>query len=96
MTREQLIKAIDENEDVWSCPEYYCDMPEKEGNTGECCLRCAEKQLKVYEDKIRVEVIDEFKQGFYEFAHYEPWSMKFEVYQEDLLHFIEQLKEQNI
>ena len=45
-------------------------------------------------EKGRAEAIDEFKQGFYEFAHYEPWSMKFEIYQEELLHFIENLKEQ--
>lgn len=55
MTREQLIKAIYDNDDAWSCPEYACDMPEKEGNTGECCWDCAEKQLKAYEDKIREE-----------------------------------------
>ena len=60
MTREQLIKAIYDNEDAWSCPEHTCDMPEKEGNTGECCLKCAEKQLKAYEDKIRADAFDEF------------------------------------
>lgn len=52
MTREELIKAIYDNEDTSNCPEYSCDMPEKEGNTGECCLKCAEKQLKAYEDRI--------------------------------------------
>lgn len=60
MTREELIKAIYDNDDAWSCPEHTCDMPEKEGNTGECCWDCAEKQLKAYEDKIRADVIDEF------------------------------------
>lgn len=60
MTREQLIKAIDENEDAWSCPEYACNMPEEEGNTGECCRMCAEKQLKAYEDRIKEEASRDF------------------------------------
>lgn len=59
MTRKELINAINSNEDAWSCPEYYCDMPELEGNAGECCLKCAEKQLKDYEDEIRAAAIDE-------------------------------------
>lgn len=58
MTREQLIKAIYDNDDAWSCPEYSCDMPEKEGNTGKCCWDCAEKQLKAYEGEIRADVIE--------------------------------------
>lgn len=66
MTREELIKAIYDNEDTLSCPEYACDMPEKEGNTGKCCLRCAEKQLKAYEDKIKAEVIDEVTEKYFD------------------------------
>lgn len=65
MTRKELIKAIDENEDAWSCPEYSCDMPEKEGNSGKCCLKCAEKQLKAYEDKIRAKVLKEVEKAMY-------------------------------
>lgn len=45
-------------------------------------------------EKGRQDAIDEFKKGFYNFTHYEPCSMKFEVYQEDLLHFIENLKDE--
>lgn len=58
--RDNIIKAIFDNENNWSCPEYRCDMPEKEGNTGECCLKCAEKILKEYENKIKTDVIDEY------------------------------------
>lgn len=60
MTRKQLIKAINDNEEEWSCPEYSCNMPDEEGNTGECCWKCAEKQLKKYEDKIRADAIDDY------------------------------------
>lgn len=77
MTREQLIKTIDENEDAWSCPEYACDMPEKEGNTGECCLKCAEKQLKAYEDKIRAEAIEPIMCGIDDFRTLERKMCKY-------------------
>lgn len=55
MTREELIKAINDNEERWSCPSYNCDKPEEEGNSGECCLKCAEQQLAEYEKAIRAE-----------------------------------------
>lgn len=60
MTRNELIKAIYDSKDDWSCPDHPCDLPEEEGNVGECCLRCAEKQLAEYEAKIRAEAIIEF------------------------------------
>lgn len=52
MTRDELIEIIFNDKSNNSCPEYSCDMPEEEGNTGECCRRCAEKQLAEYEGKI--------------------------------------------
>lgn len=62
MTRENLIQAIYDNEDAWSCIEHNgCDKPEEEGNTGDCCWACAEKQLQHYEKRKREEVIDECK-----------------------------------
>lgn len=57
MTRDELIKAINDNDERWSCPEYSCDKPEEEGNTGECCLKCAESQLDQYEQEIRKEAV---------------------------------------
>lgn len=58
MTRGQLIRAIYDNEDVWSCPYYSCDIPEKQCNTAECCWDCAEKLLKAYEVEIQIDAID--------------------------------------
>lgn len=52
MTREQLIKSIYDNDELWSCPGHPCDLPEEEGNTGECCMKCAEKQLWEYEQRL--------------------------------------------
>lgn len=54
MTRKDLIEIISNDTSCFSCPEYSCDMPEEEGNTGECCRRCAEKQLAEYEGNILV------------------------------------------
>jgi len=59
MTRDNLIQAINDNCDAWSCPTYNCDLPEEEGNSGACCLKCAERQLAEYEEKIRADAIDE-------------------------------------
>lgn len=61
MTRKELIKAIYDVDDGWSCPDNPCDLPEEEGNTGECCWKCAEKQLAKYEAKVRADVIKEYK-----------------------------------
>lgn len=55
MTRDELIEIIYNDKSNHSCPEYSCDMPEEEGNTGACCLRCAERQLAKYEEDIRAD-----------------------------------------
>lgn len=55
MTRDELIEIISNDTSCFSCPDYHCDMPEEEGNTGECCRRCAEKQLAEYEEYIRAD-----------------------------------------
>ena len=60
MTRKELIKAIYDSTDMWACPDHPCDFPEEEGNTGECCWKCAEKQLAEHEAKIRANVIKEY------------------------------------
>lgn len=62
MTRDELIEIIDESGKAWSCPEKGCDKPEKEGNTGECCCKCAEEQLARYENKIINEAIKNKKE----------------------------------
>lgn len=53
MTRENLIEAISECDKGWSCPSPStgCDLPEYEGNTGDCCRKCAERLLDEYENK---------------------------------------------
>lgn len=55
MTRDELIWIIFNDTSRYSCPEYSCNMPEEEGNTGECCRRCAERQIAKYEEDIRVD-----------------------------------------
>lgn len=59
MTREELIKAINDNEEKWSCPIAHCEIPEKEGNTGACCIKCAEEQLKAYEATVHLQGFEE-------------------------------------
>lgn len=55
MTRDELIKAIYDSEERWSCPSNNCDKSEEELNCGEGCLKCAEQQLAEYEKAIRAE-----------------------------------------
>lgn len=82
MTRDELIKAIYDSDEAWSCLDCPCDLPEEEGNTGDCCLKCAEKQLAQYEAKVRAETIefisdkliypllDEYDRGLWEHIDY--------------------------
>lgn len=68
MTRENLLQAIYDNEDDWSC-QYTCPHTMEEENPQDVCMKCAEKQLKDYEDKIRAEVEQEtyeraYKEGY--------------------------------
>ena len=58
MNRGQLIRAIYDNEDAWSCPEHNCNKPFEE-DCAECCWECADRLLKAYEDEIRADTIDE-------------------------------------
>lgn len=60
MTRENLLQAIYDNEDDWSC-QYTCPHTMEEENPQDVCMKCAEKQLKEYEDKIRADAIDDCK-----------------------------------
>lgn len=68
MTRNELIMAIYDNEDAWSCPEYNCDKPEGEGNTGKCCWECAERSLAKYDAKVRADAEKEYN------AQLEKWE----------------------
>ena len=56
MTRNELVKVIFDSS---YCPNSPCGLPEAEGNTGECCLKCANDVLKEYEQTIRNKAIDE-------------------------------------
>lgn len=58
MTRKNLIGAIYDNEEEWSCA-YTCPHTMEEENPEEVCWRCAEKQLAEYEQQIRAEVFKE-------------------------------------
>lgn len=60
MTRKNLIGAIYDNEEEWSCA-YTCPHTMEEENPKEVCWRCAEKQLAEYEQQIRADVICEIK-----------------------------------
>lgn len=61
MTREQLIKAIYENDDAWSCSgnsQGECIAKEKDSNAGLMdCYECAKRQIAEYEQKIKEEAI---------------------------------------
>lgn len=59
MTRDNLIQAIYDNGDTWSCPSYNCDFPEIEGNESAFCIMCADRQLAEYEAKIRADAMEE-------------------------------------
>lgn len=58
MTREEKLKMTDrekvlyciENDVDVSCGKDTCRFPEQEGNTGDCCIVCAEQLLKRVED----------------------------------------------
>lgn len=63
MTREELVKAIYDNGDMWSCPNN-CGYG---GNPLEIneCMKCSEHQLTAYENSIREDerkkVLENFK-----------------------------------
>lgn len=56
MTRENLIQAIYENKDEWSCA-YSCQYTMEEENPRDVCMKCAERLLTEYEQKIRAEAL---------------------------------------
>lgn len=57
--KEIILKCLDENTDV-TCRHKPCDLPEKEGNTGECCHKCSLEILKEYEKEIKNKILDDF------------------------------------
>ncbi|MBQ0074524.1 MAG: hypothetical protein KBT34_10045 [Prevotella sp.] len=61
ITRYNLIQAIYDNVDTWSCQSPCPHRMEEE--KPECmCYTCAEQKLKEYENSIRRQMIDEFAQ----------------------------------
>lgn len=53
MTREQLIQAIYDNDDMWSCPNHSCGNAEHDN-----CMECAERQLAEYEHKVGADALN--------------------------------------
>lgn len=64
MTREELIRVIENSEEKVTCPKVYChEFSWIYGSfKTDGCFKCAEKQLSEYEKQIRDEVIDELTQ----------------------------------
>ena len=60
MTRENLIQAIYDNTDSWSCKSP-CPHTMGEENPQNVCWNCSEKLLSEYEQQIRAEAIEEVK-----------------------------------
>lgn len=56
--REIILHCLKENTDV-TCRKSPCDKPEQEGNTGECCDKCALGILEEYEREVRSKAIDD-------------------------------------
>lgn len=56
---------------------------------------CTDYVENEFVKKIRADAIDEFESLLYQFGRYESFSMKFEIYHDDLKRLIVQLKEQN-
>lgn len=60
MTRENLIKAIYDNDERWSCSEPdSCSLVE-EGEPKEVCMKCAERMLDRYEQEIREKALEDY------------------------------------
>lgn len=55
MDRSNLIQAIMDSHERWSCPN--------DKNCTHSCRKCSEKLLKDYEDSIRKEAIEEYKKS---------------------------------
>lgn len=102
---DECKKAIANNK-CSECNEYYscylCDYVEERYEQGiadaelvhkEMCESCIHKVSAEDIEQIRADAIDEFESLLYQFGYYEPFSMKLEIYHEDLKRLIEQLKE---
>ncbi len=60
MTRDNLIQAIYDNADSWSCVSP-CQHTMENENPKVACWECAEKQLAEYEAKVRADAIEEYR-----------------------------------
>lgn len=56
--REIILHCLKEDTDV-TCRKSPCGKPEQEGNTGECCDKCALGILEEYEREVRSKAIDD-------------------------------------
>jgi len=61
MTRENLIQAIYDNTDEWSC-NHPCPHTNEEDNPKDVCMKCAVRMLDRYEQEIRAKVIEKAKE----------------------------------
>lgn len=104
MTRENLLQAIYDNADEWSCA-YSCQYDMKEENPKIVCMDCANKLLKEYEQQIRADAIEEFVgntieeieniKKWYEEQYKEIYDVQICIVLEDLNNLINGLKEQS-
>lgn len=86
MTRENLLKAIYDSSDDWSCT-YSCPYTMEEQDPQKVCMECANRLLTEYEQKIRADAIDE--------CIAEINKLNIEIaYPHTICNILEQLKEQ--
>lgn len=46
LNRENLVKAIFDSDETWSCPNYNCTFDKEK------CMKCADEQLREYEEEL--------------------------------------------
>ena len=86
MTRENLLKAIYDNPEEWSCA-YSCSHTIEEEDPREVCMECANRLLTEYEQNIRADAIEE--------CIAEINKLNIEIaYPHTICNILEQLKEQ--
>ena len=64
--RQIILKCLEQNTDI-TCRKSNCDEPEKEGNTGECCDKCALEILNIYENKICNNILTKFAKWIFRY-----------------------------
>lgn len=59
MTRDELVKAIYDSCEDWSCPDNHSCESIEDGSPAVLCMQCADKLLKEYEAKIKADAVNE-------------------------------------